>query len=158
MKQITVIILIFTLAFFLGMEIDTAKNEIEAQQERVFTLENKLDNIEPEIVINTNKKEVNYMRGTATAYTPTEKGINSDNNPEVTATGKSAKEGVIAVNPEIIPYGSEVMIIHEGTIIRGQAQDTGGAMRQNKNQVDILMENGDKAREWGRKEVHIIWW
>ena len=109
-------------------------------------------------IINEKEKDVNYMYGVATAYTPSAGGINSDNNPEITATGEPAKNGVIAVNPNVIPYGSEVMIIHNNTVIRGQAQDTGGAMRQNPNQVDILMENHQRALEWGRKEVHIIWW
>ena len=109
-------------------------------------------------IVNQEEKDVNYMYGIATAYTPSAGGINSDSNPEITATGKAAKNGVIAVNPNIIPYGSEIMIIHNNTVIRGQAQDTGGAMRQNPNQVDILMENHQKALRWGRKDVHIIWW
>jgi len=98
------------------------------------------------------------MYGTATAYTPSAGGINSDSNPMVTSTMKPAKEGVIAVNPEVIPYGSEIMIISGKIVIRGKAQDTGGAMRKNPNQVDILMEDRGRALEWGRKSVHIIWW
>ena len=111
-----------------------------------------------DIKINTDSKEVNYMYGIATAYTPTAGGINSDDNPQVTSTMKPAKEGVIAVNPQVIPYGSEVMIIVDGTVIRGQALDTGGAMRQNPKQVDILMEDIKEAKKWGRKEAHIIYW
>lgn len=109
-------------------------------------------------IFNINGKDVNYMYGEATAYTPSAGGINSNNTPELTSTMKPAKNGVIAVNPEVIPYGSQVMIIFENTVIRGQALDTGGAMRQNGKQVDILMENHKKALEWGRKDVHIIWW
>jgi 3D (Asp-Asp-Asp) domain-containing protein len=71
---------------------------------------------------------------------------------------KPAKEGVIAVNPEVIPYGSELMIISGKIVIRGKAQDTGGAMKQNPNQVDILMEDIKEAKSWGRRDVHIIWW
>ncbi len=111
-----------------------------------------------DVKVDTDSKEVNYMYGTATAYSPSAEGINSDDNPEVTSTMKPAKEGVIAVNPEKIPYGSEVMIIVDGTVIRGKAEDTGGAMRQNENQVDILMEDVKEAKSWGRKEAHIIWW
>jgi len=136
------------------------------------TLKNGFDNLERKnkTVINENEflkatlksintqKEVNYMYGVATAYTPSAGGINSDEDPTVTSTMKPAKNGVIAVNPNVIPYGSEVMIIHNNTIIRGQAQDTGGAMRQNPKQVDILMENYKEALNWGRKSVHIIWW
>ncbi|MFW6047653.1 MAG: 3D domain-containing protein [Candidatus Woesearchaeota archaeon] len=103
-------------------------------------------------------KNVNYMYGIATAYTPNMKGINSDSNPSVTSIGMEAKNGIIAVNPKVIPYGSQVMIIHDKTVIRGIAGDTGGAMRQNPAQVDILMENHKNALKWGKKDVHIIWW
>lgn len=138
MKKTLILMLAFIIAFSLGIKINAIKNKLCVHQ-------------------NTGK-DVNYMYGEATAYTPSEGGMNSDENPEVTATMESAKEGVIAVNPDVIPYGSEVMIIHEKTVIRGVAADTGGAMKQNENQVDILMENAEKAKEWGRKEVHIIWW
>lgn len=118
----------------------------------------KLREDQVNIYINNNKKKVNYMWGTATAYTPSEKGINSDSDPTRTSTMTPAKNGVIAVNPRVIPYGSEVMIIHNNTVIRGRAEDTGGAMRKNPKQVDILMEDLNDAVNWGRKEVHIIWW
>jgi len=103
-------------------------------------------------------KDVNYMYGIATAYTPSAGGTNCDSNPEVTSTMAPAVEGVIAVNPDVIPYGSEVLIICGKTVIRGTALDTGGAMKKNPHQVDILMEDYKKALEWGRREVHIIWW
>lgn len=133
-------------------EVNTSlENEIvELKRDNIF-LKETLTNI------NT-QKEVNYMYGTATAYCPSIGGINSDSDPTVTSTMKPAKNGVIAVNPNQISYGSEVMIIHNNTVIRGQAQDTGGAMRRNPKQVDILMENYEDAINWGRKEVHIIWW
>jgi 3D (Asp-Asp-Asp) domain-containing protein len=119
-------------------------------------LENKI--LANSLMNKTLQKEVNYMRGTATAYTPSAGGINADSDPTKTATMTKPENGVIAVNPEVIPYYSEVMIIHGNTVIRGRALDTGGAMRQNPTQVDILMEDHEKAKKWGRKEVHIIWW
>jgi len=103
-------------------------------------------------------KDVNYMYGIATAYTPSAGGINADSDPFSTSIGLKPENGIIAVNPEVIPYGSEVMIIHHKTVIRGRAGDTGGAMRQNPKQVDILMEELQDAMDWGRREVHIIWW
>lgn len=136
-------------------DLDIAYKKLEQKNEKLSNhisfLEKTLENI------NT-QKEVNYMWGTATAYTPSEGGINSDSDPEVTATMTPAKNGVIAVNPRVIPYGSEVMIIHNNTVVRGRAEDTGGAMRKNPKQVDILMEDITDAVNWGRKEVHIIWW
>ena len=140
------IILIIVVSLLLGAILGVSYQDIE--------MKNQTEQIE--LLIRHN--EVHYMYGTATAYTPSAGGINSDSNPMVTSTMKPAKEGVIAVNPEVIPYGSEVMIISGKIVIRGKAQDTGGAMRKNPNQVDILMEDRGRALEWGRKSVHIIWW
>ena len=140
------IILIIAVSFLLGVILGISYQDIEVK--------NQTEQIE--LLIRHN--EVQYMYGTATAYTPSVRGINSDSNPKVTSTMKTAKEGVIAVNPEVIPYGSEIMIISGKIVIRGKAQDTGGAMRQNPKQVDILMENYKEALNWGRKSVHIIWW
>lgn len=132
------------------------ESQVEKQTKELKKIKNKQE-ITQTVNIRT-EKQVNYMYGEATAYCPSEGGINSDSDPTITSTMKPAKNGVIAVNPEVIPYGSEVMIIHKNTVIRGQAQDTGGAMRRNGSQVDILMEDYEKALEWGRKDVHIIWW
>jgi len=136
------LILIIVVSFLIGVILGIFYQDIQTEQ--------------IELLIRHN--EVHYMYGTATAYTPSAGGINSDSNPKVTSTMKSAKEGIIAVNPDVIPYGSEIMIISGKMVIRGKAQDTGGAMRQNPKQVDILMENYKEALNWGRKSVHIIWW
>jgi len=136
------LILIIVVSFLIGVILGIFYQDIQTEQ--------------IELLIRHN--EVHYMYGTATAYTPSAGGINSDSDPKVTSTMKTAKEGVIAVNPEVIPYGSEIMIISGKIVIRGKAQDTGGAMRKNPNQVDILMEDRGRALEWGRKSVHIIWW
>jgi len=140
------IILIIVVSLLLGAILGVSYQDIE--------MKNQTEQIE--LLIRHN--EVHYMYGTATAYTPSAGGINSDSNPKVTSTMKPAKEGIIAVNPDVIPYGSEIMIISGKMVIRGKAQDTGGAMRKNPNQVDILMEDRGRALEWGRKSVHIIWW
>ena len=140
------IILIIVVSLLIGVILVISYQDIE--------MKNQIEQIE--LLIRHN--EVHYMHGTATAYTPSAGGINSDSNPMVTSTMKTAKEGIIAVNPEVIPYGSEIMIISGKIVIRGKAQDTGGAMRKNPNQVDILMEDRGRALEWGRKSVHIIWW
>ena len=140
------IILIIVVSLLLGAILGVSYQDIE--------MKNQTEQIE--LLIRHN--EVHYMYGTATAYTPSAGGINSDSNPKVTSTMKPAKEGIIAVNPDVIPYGSEIMIISGKMVIRGKAQDTGGAMRKNPNQVDILMEDRGRALEWGEKSVHIIWW
>lgn len=161
-------IIVFILLGFLfgfGSYLSYAEHKIEAgQSEQVKSEQNqaqKIEELEKEKEVLTERiegKEVNYMYGIATAYTPSMGGTNSDSDPTMTSTMKTAKEGVIAVNPDIIPYGSEVMIISGNTVIRGKAEDTGGAMKRNPEQVDILMEDHEEAIEWGRQEVIIIFW
>ena len=141
------LILIIVVSFLIGVILGIFYQDIETEQP-----------VPEQIELLIRHNEVHYMYGTATAYTPSAGGINSDSNPMVTSTMKPAKEGVIAVNPEVIPYGSEVMIISGKIVIRGKALDTGGAMKQNPNQVDILMEDIKEALNWGRRDVHIIWW
>ena len=104
------------------------------------------------------QKEVNYFYGVATAYHPWSGGINTDGFPDITSTNEKAEEGIIAVDPDIIPYGSEVMIISGKTVIRGVANDTGGFRFSNPYQVDILMENRQDALDWGIQNAHVIWW
>lgn len=163
MKSSIIVLWIGACIFVGALVAHSIDNSLEKYNAKIENTLEKINNEPTEnnelnVYVRPKGKEVNYMFGVATAYCPSAKGINSDSNPEVTSTMKPAKEGVIAVNPDVIPYGSEVMIIHENTVIRGQAQDTGGAMRQNNNQVDILMKDLDRAKDWGRKKVHIIWW
>lgn len=63
----------------------------------------------------------------------------------ITATGTYAIEGVtIAVDPAVIPYGSEVDIEGIGTFA---AEDCGGAIKGNK--IDIYFERHEDALKFG---------
>lgn len=65
-----------------------------------------------------------------------------------TASGAEAKEGVtVAVDPDVIPLGSEVYISEMGWYV---AQDTGNF---SGNVVDIFFENHEAAQEFGRQEA-----
>lgn len=85
----------------------------------------------------------------ATAYTAgcsgcsgiTATGINLNNNPY-------AK--VIAVDPNVIPLGTEVYVEGYGYAVAG---DTGGAIKGNK--IDIHLPTKDEAYNWGRRTVNI---
>lgn len=70
--------------------------------------------------------------------------ICNDGNPSVTATGTAPTPGrTVAVDPNVIPYGSEV-IIDGHTYI---AEDCGGAIKGNK--IDICFETHQEAIEFG---------
>ena len=73
-------------------------------------------------------------------------------NPIVyTATGAVAKEGkTIAVDPSVIPYGTEV-IINGHTYI---AEDCGGAIKGNR--IDIYFESHEAALQYGVQQAEVF--
>lgn len=88
-----------------------------------------------------------------TAYCPCPLCSSSWN--RTTATGTTATAGrTIGVNPDVIPYGSRIMINGHEYI----AEDTGGAMRENPRVIDVFMESHEEALQFGRQnfEVFII--
>ena len=71
-----------------------------------------------------------------------------------TSTGVTPTVGrTAAVNPAVIPYGSEVMI--DGHVY--VAEDTGGLIRRRTDRVDILVASHDEAVRLGikRGEIYI---
>lgn len=71
----------------------------------------------------------------------------------ITATGTTAKAGrTIAVDPSVIPYGSEV-IINGHTYV---AEDCGGAIKGNR--IDIYFDSHSEALEFGIQyaDVYIV--
>ncbi len=63
----------------------------------------------------------------------------------ITATGTKATAGrTIAVNPNVIPYGTKVRINGQEFI----AEDTGGVKG---NVIDMYFDTHDEALSWGRK-------
>jgi 3D (Asp-Asp-Asp) domain-containing protein len=97
----------------------------------------------------TNTVEGKTFAVEATAYTAgcsgcsgiTATGINLNNNPY-------AK--VIAVDPNVIPLGTQVYVQGYGYAVAG---DTGGAIKGNK--IDIHVPTKEEAYNWGRRTVNI---
>ena len=68
-----------------------------------------------------------------------------------TATGTKCTEGrTIAVDPKVIPLGSEVFIEGFGSFI---AEDTGGAIKQNK--IDIYLNDHDRCYSLGVANANV---
>lgn len=68
-----------------------------------------------------------------------------------TATGTKPKLGTIAVNPDLIPYGSQIWIKGYGY---GTAQDTGGFRNYSSpknNAIDLWFNTEKEAKRWGSK-------
>lgn len=88
------------------------------------------------------KKAINVV---ATAYTPYDPGCNG-----ITATGTKAGPGVIAVDTDVISFGTRVYIPGYGI---GVAEDTGGAIVGNR--IDVCYNTVTEAYKWGVKNVTI---
>jgi 3D (Asp-Asp-Asp) domain-containing protein len=81
----------------------------------------------------------------ATAYLPTD-----GSSQGLTATGRKAQYGVIAVDPRVIPLGTLVYVEGYGFAV---AADTGGAIKGNR--IDVCMHDRKKVYNWGRRKVVI---
>lgn len=96
----------------------------------------------------------------ATAYCPCIKccGIYSEQHPsrqgtgfvQKTSTGTIPQQGrTIAVDPSVIPLGSEVVINGNSYI----AEDTGGGIKGNR--IDIFFSSHQEALNWGRQILEV---
>ena len=75
-----------------------------------------------------------------------------------TASGRPAKVGHVAVNPEIIPYGTKLYIVATDGTVYGYAiaADTGGFVDHPTNTVvDVYFDSYDDCAKWGRRDVTI---
>lgn len=67
-----------------------------------------------------------------------------------TATGILAQEGVVAVDPHVIPLGTKLFVPGYGIAL---AADTGGAIVGNR--IDLCMDSYSRAIEFGRRPVQV---
>ena len=100
-----------------------------------------------------NGVEVSYkykLTGSGTAYTAASGAL--------TATGTPVYEGGVAVNPNLIPYGSKLYIEStDGSRVYGYAKaiDTGGALMDGSAVVDLFYFSLDACYSWGRRDVNV---
>lgn len=93
------------------------------------------------------KVETEWYYFVATAYSADDR---SQGTNSTTATGKKVREGIIAVDPDIIPLGTNIEIKDMGVFI---AEDTGGKIKGNR--VDIYFDSKQEAKEFGRQGIWI---
>ena len=90
------------------------------------------------------------LTGSGTAYTaPAGAG---------TATGVPAYHGGVAVNPNLIPYGSKLYVEStDGSFVYGYctAVDTGGALMDGSAIVDCFYDTYDECVSFGRRDVNV---
>ena len=74
----------------------------------------------------------------------------------ITASGRRVTPYVsYAVDPDVIPLGSTVMLEYNGEMVYLRADDTGGSI--NGNRLDIAVQEHQEALELGIKTAD-IWW
>ncbi len=122
------------------------KTEIESEEP-----EPQIKEVEPKEEIAVQSGGLQSMGTfTATAYCPCSKCCGKWANG-ITSTGVTAQSGrTIAVDPKVIPYGTEV-VINGHTYV---AEDCGGAIKGKK--IDIYFDTHAEALEFGRKSVELF--
>lgn len=75
-----------------------------------------------------------------------------------TATGLPAAVGRVAVNPNVIPYGTRLYITSaDGSYVYGYAvaADTGGFVNTSSTMVDLYMNSESECENFGRRSMNI---
>ncbi len=121
---------------------------------QVYTYSGTVSANEPSnILTDVNGNQVHYTRvltGSGTAYYAPAGAL--------TATGRLARYGVVAVDPDIIPYGSILYIVsNDGQVVYGYAVagDTGGALWAGTAIVDLYYNTYDECCQFGRRDVTV---
>lgn len=144
-----------------GVEISREEVSRETVVEKVDKVVSKGTKALPKTV-KTNKTTVNQdavgeadlgfsykkkMTMVATAYSAFRK----DGSYGITASGMTARYGIIAVDPKVIPLGTKVYVEGYGYAIAG---DTGGVIKGNK--IDLCFEKPNKElMAFGRKNLTV---
>ncbi len=88
-------------------------------------------------------KRIEYME--ATAYTPSDGSWHG-----ITASGIPARQGIVAVDPRVIPLGSRLYVTGYGLAL---AADTGSDIVGNR--IDLCVESSREAWNYGRQPVKV---
>jgi 3D (Asp-Asp-Asp) domain-containing protein len=148
---ITAIIVLFTLSALLpdlklpgllsGIYGKTNTEKVPAQvaeKEKVYIAQTQYLEIE-------NKIDWFYFVATGYSGNDTAQGTG-----QKTSTGKNVFEGIIAVDPKIIPYGTRIEIKDTGYFI---AEDCGSKIKGNR--IDIYFNLKAEAEEFGKQGVWV---
>jgi len=110
--------------------------------------------IEKEKVITKVKyiSDIDWQEFEVTAYTQYDEGCNN-----ITSIGVNLNKSwtkyfnFVAVDPDVIPYGTTVYIKTDNEIISALAVDTGGAIKGKR--LDLYVNDLNKAFEFGRRNL-----
>lgn len=100
------------------------------------------------VIITADGEVLTYSRSAqfvATAYTHTDAGCDM-----TTATGTTVRTGTVAVDPQVVPYGTRMFIVtNDGKYVYGvsTAEDCGGAIKQNR--LDLYFATDAECWKFG---------
>ncbi|MDE7302872.1 MAG: G5 domain-containing protein [Oscillospiraceae bacterium] len=106
-----------------------------------------------DVALDANGTPISYSKvltGSSCAYTAPAGSL--------TSTGRTAAVGLVAVDPDVIPYGTELYITSsDGSKVYGYAiaADTGGAVMRGSIIVDLFMNSESDCYSWGRQDVNV---
>jgi 3D (Asp-Asp-Asp) domain-containing protein len=148
---ITAILVLFTLPQFLpdlrltgmfsGVSIKIGNENVSAkipETEKIYIAQPQYLEIE---------KNIEWFYFVATGYSANDA---SQGTGQKTATGKDVFEGIVAVDPKIIPYGTKIEIKGNGYFV---AEDCGAKIKGNR--VDIYFDSKADAKEFGKQGVWV---
>ena len=136
-------------------ELVLLRHDVATKAEQLVVLEGRLAVAESELA------KVEWIKVEATGYAPLDPaavaGMCHDGDPTSTATGTYPDASrTLAVDPKVIPYGSQVYIPGIGVRV---AEDTGSMIRRlNKDglpRIDIMFATRAEALRWGRQVVYV---
>lgn len=106
------------------------------------------------VLTDQNGNEVKYrsvLTGSCTAYSSADGGA-------YTSTGQLARFGLVAVNPQVIPYGTRLYICSpDGSFAYGYAiaADTGGALMSGRIIADCFYDTYEQCMTFGRRTMSV---
>lgn len=135
-------------------------NDLNSANKELGKVQNKVEELKGDLETLSNFSD-RYKIGSfeVTAYSPYDNvsGMENNGNSDATSTGVKPTDGTIAVDPNVIPYGSKIIIIYEdGTVEKGRAEDCGGAIKGNI--IDVFRWTYKEAVKHGRREAVVIWY
>lgn len=134
------------------------KDEIANSHEKEISFEPSVDDDQKETSLKereqknqkNQKEKKNYWAATfkVTAYSSTKDQTDSD--PFITASGAKVYYGAVAVDTNLIPFGTKLEIPGYGI---GIAEDRGSAIKGHC--IDVWMPSREEALEWGVRYVKV---
>lgn len=151
----TMIALSFSIIYDKNMTIDELHNQINNFDNVIMEKDTENERLQQEIDnLKDSKYEFKYLDTYKITYYCDERTDHICGGSGITASGVPTNVGTtIAVDPNVIPYGTEVYIEGIGFRI---AQDRGGAV--NGNHIDVLVQTHEEALALGTtyKDVWVI--